>query len=298
MRTTLNIFRRDDWNIGIIYEPIVAFLRPNHQHIVTWLHSAGKTKYFADPFGVIVGGKLYVFCEEYDYRSRKGRIVVIEVADGVASNPVVALESSHHMSYPYLLEHEGAIYCIPETEKANEISLYRSMQFPRDWRKVGTLVKNFAGIDPTVFCYEGSWWLACIKGPEKRESHQLFLWHSSSLLGPWLAHRANPVKVGLTSSRCAGTPFVDEGHLYRPAQDCSKTYGGRIVLNHITKLTPSEFEEEVAMIIEPSWDGPYREGTHTISSVDGITLVDGKRRIFRRAVFTSALMARLTSTLR
>ncbi len=35
-----------------------------------------------------------------------------------------------------------------------------------------------------------------------------------------------------------------DGALYRPAQDCSVTYGGAVVINRIDRLTPEEFSEQ------------------------------------------------------
>jgi hypothetical protein len=98
-----------------------------------------------------------------------------------------------------------------------------------------------------------------------------------------MPHATNPVKVDAGSSRPAGTPFVHGGELYRPAQDCSKTYGRRIVLNRVIKLTVSEFEEERAAVVNPDSNGPYPHGLHTISSVlnaPNVTLIDGKRIVF------------------
>ena len=43
-----------------------------------------------------------------------------------------------HVSYPYLLKHDDAFYCIPETARANEVSLYKAEDFPCDWRKIQT----------------------------------------------------------------------------------------------------------------------------------------------------------------
>jgi hypothetical protein len=76
------------------------------------------------------------------------------------------------------------------------------------------------------------------------------------------------------------------GHLYRPAQDCSKKYGGAVVLNRVTKLTPSEFQEEQASIIAPYKNSPFPDGIHTTSSVGEYTLIDGKRRILNFDIFS------------
>jgi hypothetical protein len=70
------------------------------------------------------------------------------------------------------------------------------------------------------------------------------------------------------------------GSLCRPAQDCSRTYGGAVAVNRIVKLTPTAFEEELVGRIEPDPSGPYRHGMHTVCPIGGLTLVDGKRTRF------------------
>jgi len=56
---------------------------------------------------------------------------------------------------------------------------------------------------------------------------KLRVWFADDLLGSWCPHPGNPVKPDIRSARPAGTPFVHDGALYRPAQDCSRTYGAR-----------------------------------------------------------------------
>lgn len=271
-------FRHDDWNIGIVDTPIVSLLNREKELPIHWFPRSAKGAFLADPFGVMRDGTINILCEEFDYRSPKGRIVSIEFTNGIFTKPKVVLELPFHVSYPYLIQHDGATYCLPETNEAFEIGLYKARDFPNQWDKVTTLVDDFAGVDSTVFRYDGRWWLTCTD--EEGSLEDLYAWYSSDLLGPWQPHAANPIKRDIRSARPAGTPFLHRGNLYRPAQDCSKTYGGRIVLNRILKLTPSEFKEEPASFIEPDEDGPWPDGAHTVSEVGSVTLLDGKRQRF------------------
>jgi hypothetical protein len=198
------------------------------------------------------------------------------------------MERPFHMSYPYLFEYRDAIYCIPETYEAREIALYRAEQFPARWKKVATLVDNFAGLDSSVFVYVGHWWLMCAE--EANPRYKLFIWQAPNPLGPWVPHESNPVKIDITSSRPAGTPFMHDGYLYRPAQDCSRTYGGSIVLNRVLTLTLYKFKEERVSVIQPYLTSPYRDGVHTISAAGNITIIDAKRRAFNRQAFRTELM--------
>jgi hypothetical protein len=84
--------------------------------------------------------------------------------------------------------------------------------------------------------------------------------------------------VDIAGARSAGTPFLFNGSLIRPAQDCSHTYGGAVVLNRISELTPTRFAEEPIGRIEPDPRSHYRDGVHTLCVSDGLILVDGKYR--------------------
>lgn len=286
--------RPDHWRVGIIDAPIHALLQSDAIPPVRWLNALTRGEYLADPFGVMRDGRLTLLCEHFDYRTTRGTIISI---DGSAESEVrheqVLIGPDVHLSYPYLVEHEGRVLCIPETYEAREIGLYLADPFPRRWVKVATLVAGFAGVDATVFPYDGRWWLACTDA-DHGPNRDLHLWYATDLLGPWQPHAGNPVKTDLRSARPAGTPFVYERCLYRPAQDCSRVYGGRVVINQVTRLSPTEFQEEIAAVIDPSMLGGMPDGVHTISAVGPLTLVDAKWPLFVSRVFARAILRSLT----
>ncbi len=284
-------YRRDEWNIGVVYQPINSFLRASPlESQIHWLPTSERGKFLADPFGVVRDQTLYILCEEFDYRTDKGRIVCIELEGKNSSPRKAAIEFPFHTSYPYLVENQGETYCIPETHQTREIRIYKAVEFPTNWTRASILIENFAGLDPTVFQYQDRWWLTSVE--HNNSLDKLYLWHAPALFGPWKPHPANPIKTNRSSSRPAGTPFTHSGYLYRPSQDNTRTYGGRIMINRILRLTPTEFKEELAAIVEPNLDGLYPDGLHTISAVGNVTLLDGKRfpfgkklyyRLFRRS---------------
>jgi hypothetical protein len=293
IRTLRSPFHRESWNIGSISKPITALLESGSRPEVRWFPPPKRGKFLADPFGLSIDERVCILCEEFDRKERKGRIVSIEFGkEGSVSPPSVAIDLPVHVSYPYLVQYDGDIFCIPETAQAGEIAIYKADDFPNRWRKIAVLVNNFAGHDPTVFQYGGLWWLACT-GENLGQQSDLFLWHASKLLGPWVPHLANPVKRDSASSRSAGTPFTYKEHLYRPAQDCSRTYGGRIILNRIETLTDREFKEQPVAVIEPYRKGPYPDGVHTVSAVGNLTFVDGKRYVLVRSAFSDAFSRRV-----
>jgi hypothetical protein len=279
---------RDHWSIGVVDAPITKFLDPKFSPHVHWLPSQPSRGYFADPFHCPETAAnnpkptTSVMVEEYDYAGAKGSISWLSLRKEQGSLRIddrgSAIALPMHLSYPYIFRYDGVVYCVPECWQSHGISLYRAVDPPRVWQKIATLVEAFDGVEPTLFQHEGRWWLLC-SSRHQGSLHNLFIWYADTLLGPWRPHDGNPVKNDVRSSRPAGTPFAHEGHLYRPTQDCSRTYGGRVLLNRINKLTPEEFAEESVREISPI--APYSDGVHTLSSCGEMTLIDGKRVVIK-----------------
>lgn len=267
------------WGVGVVDQPIHAFLTPGNRPPVRWLHAPNRSRFIADPFAIQREDGLHILFEDFDQRTSKGRISKARMTQDCLTESEVVIDEPFHMSYPYLFEDKGEIYCIPETYQAREVRLYRANSFPGSWVKVATLIEGVAAVDSTVFQHEGRWWLLATD-KETGAGLKLKVWHAGDLLGPWKPHANNPVKVDVRSARPAGTPFVHDGHLYRPCQDSSRTYGGRILINRIVRLSPTEFEEEQAAVVEPYKDGPYPNCLHTLSAAGDVTVIDGARNLF------------------
>ena len=285
------LFRHPQWNVGVIDTPVATLLAPGgfRDDQIRWLPLASRRSFFADPFAVVRGETLHVLCEEFDYRDSKGRICSFELPQtGSPTAPAAALVLPLHASYPFVVEHEGGIYCVPETSTANEIALYRAEEFPRNWSKVAVLVPDFPGVDPTLFRHDGRWWLLCTRGGAL-EDVELWAWHASELLGPWTEHALNPVKTDVRGARPGGRPFVHEGALYRPAQDCARRYGWRLSIQRVIELSPSEFREEQVSVLEAGPQSPFPRGRHTLTALPGVTLIDGRRDLFVWPAFRAFL---------
>jgi len=282
--------RPDHWRVGVIHAPIHTLLTADRIPTVHWFNELTRGEFLADPFGVMHDGRLTLLCESFDYRTARGTITSIDSpAERRVRREHVLIGPNVHLSYPYLVEHDGDVFCIPETHEAREIGLYRADPFPGRWVKIATLVAGFAGVDATVFQLDGRWWLACTDA-DHEPNRDLHLWYAADLRGPWQPHAGNPVKRDLRSARPAGTPFVHEGCLYRPAQDCSRAYGGQVVINRVTRLSPTEFQEEPAAVIDPVKLGGAPDGVHTISAVGPLTLIDARWSMFVPRVLARAII--------
>lgn len=269
----------EHWNVGVIDAPIETLVSGRHPP-VRWWPPTPKSSFVADPFAVETDSGLVALVEEYDQRRREPRIIAVRDAGGHEPERLGTISGFDvHGSYPFLLEHEGQVLCIPEQQRTGEVRLYRAVELPLRWERVATLLEGVSVSDPTVVRHEGRWWLFGVD--HARGNHtKLCAWHAPDLYGPWAPHALNPLKTDVRSSRPAGTPFHVDGVLYRPAMDCSRTYGGRVVINRVTSLSPVHFDEEPCADVEPDPSGPCPDGLHTLASVGRVTLVDGKRHRF------------------
>ena len=274
-----DVFRLDIWNVGVLNCPATMTLQGFRQHLAEWMPEPPVWRYYADPSAL--PGRPGMLVEEFDYWTGRGRIQSLAVASWEKLQPQ-RLDTGLHMSYPYLLVDEEEVFCIPESAEVGGIPLFRAISFPDRWERVTTLIEGFPALDATMFRYDGNWWLFCTKSGNLSDT-QLFIWHAESPLGPWHPHRQNPVKIDVRSSRPAGPPLVVDGTLYRPAQDCSRTYGGALTINRVLALNRDDFAEEAVLRLDPDPAGPYPDGLHTLCGYGDVTLIDGKRSCFHIA---------------
>lgn len=273
---------RDIWRVGMVKAPIAEIARrgfPAHAP-VHWLAEEGRLKFLADPFGVWRDGRLHLFVEAYDYRTRHGVIELIELDEGFS--PVrrsVVLREPWHLSYPQVFEADGETWMLPEAYRSGAVTLYRAAAFPDVWEPVARFELDTPAIDATPFRHDGLWWLAYSPtGSQRWKQGRLHLAFAERLGGPWRPHPGNPVRNDLASSRPGGTVWMEDGAPILPVQDCTRTYGGGVRQLRILRLQPDRFEAEAsAALVPPSSVGAYSLGLHTLSACGPLTLFDVKR---------------------
>lgn len=285
-RRRLRSFVRDkfftiEWTLARVNQTPGEFIGAERRAEVSRFYHSTKNRYFADPCVITRDSRAYVFCEEYRNAELHGDVAVCEIGQDGAGDPQPAIRETHHLSYPHVFEYRGQTYCIPESGGIRKVCLYRCVEFPHKWEYVHTLIEGFEAADSTIVEHGGRWWLFCTSSeavPKGHYSH-LYVWHAEHLFGTWTQHVRNPVKIDARSARPGGPFFAHGGVLYRPAQDCSRSYGCAIRINRIDTLTESDFAETVVGTIRPPRKR-YTRGVHTLSSVADWCIVDVKRYAF------------------
>ena len=234
-------------------------------------------RFWADPFPVEVDGRCFVFVEEWLYRRNKGRIAVLELEGETVSEAGIVLETSHHLSHPFLFHWQDQLYMIPESCRNRSVELYRCLSFPLRWERDRVLLDGLRGVDATLEEVDRTWWMFLNVGKRGISNHdELHLYDADSPLGPWREHARNPVKSDVRSSRFAGRLIRNDGELLRPAQDCTPRYGSAICLHPILELSPDRYAEEPVARLEA---GAILDAvrTHTLNDCRGIRFIDFQR---------------------
>jgi hypothetical protein len=236
-------------------------------------------RFWADPFPITVGRPPLHLLRGAPLRDGKGHICCVEVKrDGSASQPVRVLERDYHLSYPFLIEHEGRLYMIPETAANRTVERGAASRSPTaGCASASSSMESSAPMPRSCSATSAG---GCSRTPgatSQGADDELQLFSADALFGEWRAHRANPVKADVRGSRPAGKLYEEGGVLYRPSQICAPIYGSGVAVNRVTQLDDDGFREEEVRRIEPQ-AGDALLGIHTINRAGDLSVLDAFAR--------------------
>jgi hypothetical protein len=267
------------WHVGWRYSPKAGVWDTKDLSGPAWnvLQDPGN-RFFADPFAITWQGRTFAFFEDLDHRVGKGIISAIEFdGTGPVGKVMPVLDESWHLSYPFLLEHDGQLWMIPESSTNNDVAIYRCVRFPDKWERHATLLTGVEIADITITQHNGFYYMfGAWRDGTAGYSDVLAIYHSPDVMGPWTPHASNPILTDRATTRPAGNFVRKEGLLLRPVQDCSESYGGALALAEILELTPDTFRQEIRGYIRPGPVWPGRK-LHTLNRCGDLELIDGAR---------------------
>lgn len=234
--------------------------------------------FYADPFVMEENNVHYIFFEEMDEAEGRAHISCTVLTEGKEpETPKAVLKKPYHLSYPFVFQHEGSYYMIPETAGNGTVEIYKATRFPYDWEFVMNLMEGVTMIDVTVHYEAGYWWLFAASNthPLVSTNDQVFLFSSDELFSTtWTPHPLNPIATRAENARPGGRIFRHEGRLYRPAQNnASPQYGYGLTLNVIEVLTESNYREREVLSVAPESLG--LKACHHLDFSSSLIVVDG-----------------------
>ena len=248
MKLTQLFSRRPLWTValyrlnspGDIFE--LADKTPEHFFGETGLRSSRAYKSTtADPFLFTHCGRLYIFFEvKTDFG--KGEIWAESMgADGIWASHGKVLAEEFHISYPNVFsDRNGNIYMLPETAASGKAWLYTTDEFPFNWCRLNALVDKPLS-DPSILFTQGGMLLLGTNRQDELRIHAI----------PGFDGQVNTVGLLVTKdraiSRSGGAPFVADGKLYRPAQNCTTSYGENISLMEVEMMGANEYRERLVL---------------------------------------------------
>ena len=237
-----------------------------------WIESP-PDRHWADPAIFEQGGQAWLFFEEM-VNHRVGHICcgrLTSEGDLIEVRPV--LQQPHHLSFPQIVAADGVIYMVPESAQGGGVDLYRAARFPDEWVFERRLL-DFRCVDSSIFHAAGSWWMTT--SPQVVPGNNAITWllRADRLTGPWQFHPGGIVASDVRLARGAGAVFDAAGHLIRPSQDCSVSYGYALNLNEIVCLNGGPYRERTICRVDSGWMSALA-GVHTHSRVGEWEAIDG-----------------------
>jgi hypothetical protein len=266
-------YTRSDWSDAVLSRGVKLKALPNH--------------FLADPFVMTMSGRDFCFVEDYEGFKGRGTIAVYELGREGDVRVGTALEEDFHLSFPFLFEYHGNIYMCPETAEKREIRIYRSVQFPLEWKLEKVIMKNVSAADTMLLEKDGKWWMFTNIDSTETGDHccELSIFSSDSPFGNWTPHPLNPIIVDAGRARNGG--LLKQGpNVFRVSQSQGfDRYGKSSSINMINLLTESAYQELSVAEITPTFDANC-VGTHHLHSNGRITVFDFAKfsRISQRSI--------------
>ena len=235
--------------------------------------------YRADPFLLEWKGETWIFFEEFEYLTNKGRLALCR-PDG--SDGQLLMDRPYHLSYPFPLVYQEQLWLLPESCANGTVDLWECEQFPQRWRLARTLLRNVNACDPTLLHHDGYWWLFVAVRPAGEGQRHLEIHFSEDLLGgEWRPHPINQQRLyaGLRNQigRPGGAFFRHQGEWIRPAQYSPDYYGQGLAYRQLVKLSPEEFEERGVELTGYPW-----RRNHHFSQLGSHQVINRKERMAYR----------------
>ena len=234
-----------------------------------------KNTFWADPFIAFYNNQLFLFIEELNFKTNLGEIACLKINDNyeIIEKKTIFKDNTHY-SFPNVFIFDNQYYMIPENCQKNRLDIYKSTNFPYQWKFERTMIEDCKLIDAVWIYHNQKYWLFANKIQEYEidNNDYLYLYHSDDLInGKWVSHVKNPIVSLSSNARNGGKIIEKEGKLFRVSQNCSNSYGANVAINEIIELSIENYSEIEIDIINPP---KGYIGLHTYNQENGVEVFD------------------------
>ncbi len=238
-----------------------------------WI-DAPPGRFWADPFFIQHAGKTFLFFEDWDDAKGYATIGAAEVREDCTLGPsVTCLDLGRHLSFPFVFEHQGEVFMLPESLSDGTVTLYRARRFPDAWVPEKVLFRGNAA-DTTFWEEEGRFYFFSALHDRDDRGLKCVLFTADALTGEWRLHPDNPVSSDARHCRNAGAIFRRGGRLFRPTQNCGPRYGYGLNLEEIVTLSEDRYEERPWCAVDPHALPFPARGIHTYGACGDLEAID------------------------
>ena len=247
--------------------------------------------FWADPFLIDRGGRTLLFFEDFDESKGYASIRWAEVGDDcTVGTPATCLDLGLHLSFPFVFEHDGEVFMIPESIADGTVTLYRARSFPSDWVAEKVLFRGNAA-DTSLLREGGRFYFFTTLFERNDRGMKTMLFVADALTGAWRLHPGSPVSSDVRHARNGGAVLRRDGRLFRPTQNCGPSYGHGLNLEEIVALDEERYEERPWCAVGPQALPFPAIGVHTYNVCGDLEVIDGCAQL---VVFLGAARRPLT----
>lgn len=267
-----HLFLDENYNIGFIdnFTPEQLIEKAGLNRI-SWLKHPYRDRFFADPFILsVTDSTIDVLVEELRFDEHKGFIshLVVDRKTKKLLSRNELLNIDTHLSYPAIIKLGNDVFVYPENCEGGALNVYQyERTHPERLVYKKTLIHEPV-VDSTIIEINNSYYLLATRSPDTQSD--LHLYKSDNYIGEYSylgrvveGYRARP----------AGNLFCVNKRLFRPSQNCERTYGASIDIMEVD-LSESKYSEKCLFSILPS-SFKYNLGIHTINFSEELCVVDG-----------------------
>lgn len=249
------------WTVGVAEFDPDAILNPKGKLRIHWIKHHCKDRWFADPFILLMTDDyIFILVEEFLYSCNRGRISRLKVNRHTWKleqiDPVIEQET--HLSFPAYYREGGKVYIYPENTLSGKLTLFEYDEDSGIATKVRDL-SDYPLADAVLWKLEGRDVILATTAPnDSGRKLDIYPYSSETDAAP-----VDSIAFKTKVARNAGVPFHAQGRTIRPAQDCTRFYGGCVVLQDMVVENGEVAFKEIRRLHSPLFK--YGHAFHTFN---------------------------------